>query len=167
MPQQFLSKMFPGVNTQILKLWLRRHREFCRKLVHEAPSTPLKRLERWIARLDEELGLYEKSSWASFHQEGQLPYPQWLREQIIDQLIVELARKREKTRKQPRYDVGLRRSIVARNQNLQAIGLCYLFDSNGIPLPPGMQNAGGWERAYRKPIYRHRVESIISKDRSN
>ena len=57
-----------------------------------------------------------------------------------------------------------RRAIVQQNLTLTAQGFCELFDSHEVPLPKSMKEAGTWVKAYRSRVYRHRIDSLISKD---
>lgn len=64
-------------------------------------------------------------------------------------------------------DIIKRRAIVQQNSPLQAQGLCELFDSMKIPLTRSMKEAGSWTGAYRSPICRPRIDSLICRDRKS
>lgn len=62
-------------------------------------------------------------------------------------------------------DIIKRRAIVDQKRQLNAQGICELFDANGIPLTKKLKESGSWGRAFRAPHWRHSVESLISRDR--
>jgi hypothetical protein len=76
--------------------------------------------------------------------------------------------KRQSKSKAPRGsdpDIVKRREIVKQNRDLSAQGICRLFDERDIPLTKSVQEAGSWCKAFKAPLYRHSVESLISRDR--
>jgi hypothetical protein len=62
-------------------------------------------------------------------------------------------------------DTVKRRAIVKKNPDLSSRGLCQLFDQEGIPLTKRLREARSWDAAYKAPVYRHSIESLISRDR--
>ncbi len=62
-------------------------------------------------------------------------------------------------------DLAKRRAIIAQNRGLEAKGICNLLDTERVPLPVRLKEAGSWARGYNTPNYHHKIESIISKDR--
>ena len=67
------------------------------------------------------------------------------------------------------YEVGKRRSIVKDNRNKSALELCKLFDFSQVPLPDGWEDTfsvATWLDAYHNPKLNHRIQALISRDRS-
>lgn len=62
-------------------------------------------------------------------------------------------------------NVVKRRCIVSQNPLLIAQGICKKFDDDNVPLPKSLEEAATWEKAYKAPIYRHRIDALISRDR--
>ena len=62
-------------------------------------------------------------------------------------------------------DTIKRRAIVKQNPELTAEGLCEMFDFYNIPLPKKTKEAGTWVRAYKIPVLRHCIDSLIYRDR--
>lgn len=62
-------------------------------------------------------------------------------------------------------EIAKRRTIVKQNPTLTAQGMCRLFDEYHVPLPKSLMEAGNWSRAYKGPSYRHRVDSLVSRDK--
>jgi hypothetical protein len=64
-------------------------------------------------------------------------------------------------------DVAKRRAIVKNHPNMEGLGLCELFDADKIPLPKRMRETGAWTKAWKTPIHKHALESLISRDRKS
>jgi hypothetical protein len=86
--------------------------------------------------------------------------------------VIESHRPEEPKAEQPRVRVRTadltmierRRAIVRENPRVRASGLCVLFDSENISMPKSVE-AKSWESAYKAQQYRHRIDSLISRDR--
>ena len=62
-------------------------------------------------------------------------------------------------------EVAKRRTIVARNLAFSHAELCARFDFENVLLPPSFEHTTSWKDAYKKPEFRSRIQTIISKDR--
>jgi hypothetical protein len=62
-------------------------------------------------------------------------------------------------------NITRRRDIVKRNPKLTPVGILQLWDSDIIPLPEKMKEAGNWEKAYKSKVYHHAVEALLYRDR--
>jgi hypothetical protein len=60
--------------------------------------------------------------------------------------------------------VAARRLIVKQNPNLDAHGLCVLFDISSTPLTKRIKECETWEKAYKTP-FRHAIDQLIYRDR--
>jgi hypothetical protein len=62
-------------------------------------------------------------------------------------------------------DTAKRRIIVWQNQNINACGMCLLFDAANIPLTKKMRGAKDWSEAYRSRAHRKAIDVLIYRDR--
>jgi hypothetical protein len=61
-------------------------------------------------------------------------------------------------------DIVKRAEIVRQNPEARAQGLCLIFDNEKIPVPKGWATQR-WTQAYKSPVYRKLIHTIVWKDR--